>query len=105
MDFDEDEKYIDSFYCAWEDSIQLVGRMYVTSQKLIFKSHFNGRNIFFDDTILKIPLRDIIKIEKKKNAIIFDNSLLITTIKANLFFASFVYRDKAYTLIHNQLEH
>lgn len=48
---------------------------------------------------MEIPRSDIKKIEKKYNAIIFDNSISITTLNGEIFFTSLVSRDQAYDLI------
>lgn len=48
---------------------------------------------------MEIPRPDIKKIEKKYNAIIFDNSISITTLNGEIFFTSLVSRDQAYDLI------
>jgi hypothetical protein len=66
---------------------------------LFFHSRFNSSNIFFGKTKLEIPRSDIKKIEKKYNAIIFDNSISITTLNGEIFFTSIVSRDQAYDLI------
>lgn len=71
----------------------------MTTNRLFFHSRFNSSNVFFGDTKLEIPKSDILKIEKKYNAIIFDNSISITTCNGEIFLTSLVSRDKAYNLI------
>lgn len=42
--------------------------------------------------------------EKRYNALIFDNSIAITTVNGEMFFTSFFSRDEAYDLINKTLE-
>ena len=97
--FEQDEKYVSNFTCGLCDNIIISGRLYITTHQLFFHSRFNSSNIFFGDTKLEIPRTDIKKIEKKYNAIIFDNSISITTVNGEIFFTSFVSRDHAFDLI------
>ena len=41
---------------------------------------FNPKNLFFGGTFIQIPKKDILKIEKRVNAIVFDNSISLTTV-------------------------
>ena len=75
-----DETYFNSYSCGLSDKIILTGRIYITNKRLCFHSKFNPKNVFFGDTFIQIPKKDIQKIEKRSNAIIFDNSISITTI-------------------------
>ncbi|CAK57382.1 unnamed protein product (macronuclear) [Paramecium tetraurelia] len=93
------EILIASFACALSEKIQLQGRLYITNKRLFFHSSFNSNNLFFGDTILNIPKQDIMCIQKRANAYIFDNSISIFTPKGQLFFATFFQRDIAYDLI------
>ncbi|CAD8112020.1 unnamed protein product [Paramecium sonneborni] len=93
------EVLIASFACALSEKIQLQGRLYITNKRLFFHSSFNSNNLFFGDTILNIPKQDILCIQKRTNAYIFDNSISIYTPKGQLFFATFFQRDIAYDLI------
>jgi hypothetical protein len=54
--------------------------MYVTSKKLCFHSYFNDKTIIFGkDTKFMIPFKNIKRIEKKMNALVFDNSISVFT--------------------------
>jgi hypothetical protein len=97
---DPDENIYEYFSCAFEDTILLQGRLYITSKKLVFSSWFNNKTLF-GETKLIIPLIDIVKIDKKYNLKIFDNSILITTKNSEMFFTSFVYRDNCFQIIKN----
>ena len=81
------------------DKIILQGKLYITSERLCFHSKFNAENVFFGGTFIQIPKKDIIKLEKKKNGIFFDNSISITTINGEVFLTSFFQRNKAFDLI------
>jgi len=80
ISFLPDEKFFKSFSCALSDKILLTGRLYITNKRLCFHSIFNPSNVFFGDTFIQIPKKDINKIEKRFNAIVFDNSISITTV-------------------------
>lgn len=98
------EKLIDHFTCALLINYLLLhGRIYITSHRLIFHSYFNSTNLFFGETVLSIPQKDIQSIEKRKNAYFFDNSIQIQTINGNLFFTSFLHRDNCFELINTRL--
>jgi hypothetical protein len=53
---------------------------------------------------MQIPKKDIRKIEKRFNAIVFDNSISITTIHGEVFLTSFFSRNEAYDLICSALD-
>lgn len=97
--FKVSENLIESFACALSWKILLQGRIYITPSKICFYSHFNNSTLFGGDTKLIIPLADITKLEKRYNALIFDNSIAVLTKNNEFFFTSFVYRDKAYKLL------
>ena len=99
ISFVGNEKLLKTFTCALADKIILQGRLYVTNDRLCFHSKFNADNVFFGGTFIEIPKKDIIKLEKKKNGIFFDNSLSITTINGEVFLTSFFKRNKAFDLI------
>lgn len=46
-------------------------------------------------------MADVVKVEKKKNLLIIDNSLSICTVKGDLFFTSFIERDKCLRHLNN----
>jgi hypothetical protein len=100
---ESDEKVEDNFYCAYYDKILLQGKLYITNKKLVFYTWFNNKTLF-GPTKLIIPLVDIVRVEKKYNLKIFNNSIKIITKKSELFFTSFVYRDACYKMIQNYIE-
>lgn len=58
--FIEGEELLETFSCALADKIILQGRLYVTSQRVCFFSSFNPSTVFFGDTFIQIPKKDII---------------------------------------------
>ena len=60
--------------------------------------------MFFGGTFISIPKKDILKVEKRYNALIFDNSIAVTTVNGEMFFTSFFARDEAFDLINKALE-
>ncbi len=92
------EILIDSFCCAYRKSYLMQGRLYVTNRRLLF--HFK----LISETCLSVPLCEITTIEKKMSALVFPNSIEITTLKkVSLFLTSFVSRDKAFDLVSKLL--
>ncbi|KAL4463176.1 hypothetical protein ABPG74_007177 [Tetrahymena malaccensis] len=100
----EGEELKHHFSCAFAQSINLQGRIYITNKRLIFQSYFNGNNLFFNETILEIPKGDILQIHKKKNMLLFDNAIQIDVVKGSLLFTQFIYRDDAYNAILKVLQ-
>jgi hypothetical protein len=67
---------------------------------------FNSKLLFFGkDTKITIPLDDIMSLEKRINALVFDNSIaVITKDEKETFFTSFLQRDKSFELMKKVLE-
>ncbi len=95
---------IESYTCAVSWKILLHGRMYLTKSKLCFHSLFNNSTLFGGETKIVIPLEDVVHIEKKKNALIFNNSISVKTKTNEIFFTSFVYRDRAFEQLEKCLK-
>jgi len=104
--FERGEKLQDSFTCAISKKILLHGRLYITNKRLCFYSMFNNKLLFFGkDTKISIPLEDIRSLEKRINALVFDNSIaVITKINKETFLTSFLQRDKAFQVIRGVIE-
>ena len=95
---------MDEFNCGYSGNIVVTGKIYITNKRLCFYSPFNDKNIFFQSTFIQIPKDQILKIQKKHNAKIFDNSIEITkTNLETLFFTSFVSRNQCYNLMVSNL--
>jgi VAD1 Analog of StAR-related lipid transfer domain/GRAM domain len=95
---------IESFSCALSQKLLLHGRMYLTNTHICFHSYFNSTTIFGRETLISIPLSDIVGIEKRTSALIFDNALYIVTSTSNFMFKSFLYREQAYVTLENLLK-
>jgi len=67
---------------------------------------FNTKLLFFGkETKLTIPMDDILSLEKRINAYVFDNSIaVITKNEKETFFTSFFKRDKAFEIMKETLE-
>lgn len=94
----KDELIDEVFSCALLDKIVIQGKLFISNKKLGFHSYFN-RFTLLGETKMIIPKKDILRIEKRYNALIFDNSIAVITLKGEVFFTSFVFRDRAYTSI------
>jgi len=100
--YDDDEFVnINNFSCALSDKILLQGTLYITNKKLVFYSWFNSTNLF-GTTLIEIPKNDILDVTKQYN-MIFDNSLEVQTRNVNFFITSFLYRDRCYALIRENI--
>jgi hypothetical protein len=66
---------------------------------------FNNKLLFFGkDTKLTIPLDDVSSLEKRINALVFDNSIaVITKNEKETFFTSFLMRDRAFEAIKDTI--
>ena len=88
------EILFESFCCAYRKSYLMQGKLYVTNRRLLF--YFK----LINETCLSIPYNEISIVTKKLGALVFPNSIEISTTKGvSLFLTSFVSRDKAYDLI------
>lgn len=99
----KDEVIDDLFSCALLDKMLIQGKIFISNKKVCFHSYFN-RHTFLGETKMIIPKNVIIRVEKRMNAIIFDNSIAIITLKGEIFFTSFVFRDKAYISILKMIQ-
>ncbi|EAR85175.2 GRAM domain protein (macronuclear) [Tetrahymena thermophila SB210] len=90
---------VDSYSCS---NAGLHGKIYIFNTMIGFISSFNSKTLF-GDTVLVIPFNEIKQIDKKAQALIFDNAISITTKKGTLTFTSFMNRDRCYRLIKQQI--
>ena len=58
----EGEEYSKSFSCAFYDKIILQGRIYITNHRVCFHSKFNPNTVFFGETFIQVPKKDITKV-------------------------------------------
>lgn len=92
----QDEKLIDDFACALQKEILVQGRLYLSTFHISFKA-----NILGWVTNVIIPLKEIVRLEKKNTAGVFPNALAIQTLHAKYTFSSFISRDSTFELITN----
>lgn len=88
------EKLIDNFSCALSKDILVHGRMFLLENYICF-----NLNILGFVTHLVIPLREVIKIEKKSTAVLFPNGVVIKTLHQRYVFATFLSRDHTFRVI------
>ena len=99
--FEKDENILDNFNCALKDKILLQGKFFITNKRIWFKSLFNA-NTLFGKTIIMIPLKDIISIEKQ-SYLALDNSIVVETEKVSYFFTNYLSRDNCFDLLQEEL--
>lgn len=90
----EDDLLIEDYSAALQREILLHGRLYVSEGHICFSS-----NILGWVTNLVIGLDEVISVEKKSTAVIFQNGIVISTMHARNVFASLLNRDATYELI------
>ena len=86
---------VESFSCALVRKIMLQGRLYLTTTHVCFHSYFNASTIFGKDTTFVVPISEILRVEKRTYAFLFDNAIAMVTKDFELLFASFLARDQA----------
>ena len=98
--FNIEEELIESFACAMNLKILLQGTLYLTSSYYCFHSFFNHKTIIGSETKIKIPISNVKLIEKRKNVLIFDNSInIVMEDESEFFLTSFLHRDHAFDLL------
>ncbi|MBE7182384.1 MAG: hypothetical protein INR71_14470, partial [Terriglobus roseus] len=90
----EDDYLIEDYSAALQRDILLQGRMYISEGHICFSS-----NILGWVTNLVMSFDEIISVEKKATAMIFQNGVIIQTLQAKNVFASLLARDTTYDLI------
>lgn len=94
---DPKDKFITDFSCALRQNILQQGRLYILNTKICYSSKLSRE-------ILVIPVSDIISVEKRVNALIFDNAISVKTINGEIVFASFFLRDRAHQVLTQLLK-
>jgi hypothetical protein len=90
----EDDYLIEDYSAALQRDILLHGRIYISEGHVCFSS-----NILGWVTTLIMSFDEIISVEKKATAMIFQNGIIIQTLQAKNVFASLLTRDTTYDLI------
>lgn len=83
-----------AYSCALHRDFLIHGRLYVGESHLCFYA-----NIFGWVTSVVIALGDIISVDKRNTALMFPNAILVCTLHHRYFFASFLFREQAFTRI------
>ncbi|KAH3686281.1 hypothetical protein WICPIJ_002730 [Wickerhamomyces pijperi] len=90
------DRLIGDFACALQKDILVQGRLYLSSRHISFKA-----NILGWVTNVIIPLKEIVRLEKRNTAGVFPNAIAIQTLHAKYTFSSFLSRDSTFELITN----
>lgn len=95
-DLPPEEKLVDDFSCALSREILVHGRMYLSEHYLCFNSSILGWV-----TNIRIPLQEVIQIEKKSTVKLFPNGMIVRTLHHKYVFASFLSRDSVFKQVTN----
>jgi hypothetical protein len=90
----DDDYLIEDYSAALQREILLQGRLYISEGHICFSS-----NILGWVTNLVMSFDEVISVEKKSTAMIFQNGIVIQTLQARNVFASLLNRDTTYELI------
>ncbi|XP_020623293.1 GRAM domain-containing protein 1B-like isoform X2 [Orbicella faveolata] len=90
----ESEQLIVDYSCALQRDILVHGRLYISQNWLCFYA-----NIFGWETFVTIQCTEISSIRKEKTALVIPNAVQVCTETEKYFFASFISRDTAYTVL------
>jgi hypothetical protein len=90
----DDDYLIEDYSAALQREILLQGRLYISEGHICFSS-----NILGWVTNLVMSFDEVISVEKRTTAVIFQNGLVISTLQARNVFASLLNRDTTYELI------
>ncbi|TID14707.1 hypothetical protein E2P81_ATG08662 [Venturia nashicola] len=90
----DDDYLIEDYSAALQREILLHGRLYISEGHICFSS-----NILGWVTNLVMGFDEVISVEKKSTAMIFQNGIVIQTLQARNVFASLLSRDLTYDLI------
>ncbi|XP_048589080.1 protein Aster-B isoform X2 [Nematostella vectensis] len=93
-DLPDSEQLIVDYSCALQRDILVHGRLYISQNWLCFYA-----NIFGWETFVTINCSEVISIRKEKTALVIPNAIQISTEGEKYFFASFISRDTAFTVL------
>jgi hypothetical protein len=79
------------YNCAFEREVLWQGKMYITANYVSFYGMIFGKT-----SIITLPLREVVCIEKKNTVGMFPNAIRISTLDTKYVFSSFLKRDSAY---------
>lgn len=95
-DLPSNERLVDDFSCALSREILVQGRMYLSEHYVCFNSSILGWV-----TNIRIPLQEVIQIEKRSTAKLFPNGMIVRTLHRKYVFASFLSRDLVFRQVTN----
>lgn len=93
-DLPDSEQLIVDYSCALQRDILVHGRLYISQNWLCFYA-----NIFGWETFVTIRCSEVNSIRKEKTALVIPNAVQVCTETEKYFFASFISRDTAYTVL------
>lgn len=94
-DLTPDVVLVDLYNCALVRDIPIQGKLYLTMKYICFHSNALGRVVN-----RVIPLKDLVKLEKKSTIGLFPNGIVIRTLSDLYLFLTFYSRDATYDLIY-----
>ena len=89
---------LNTYSCALQKKILLQGTMYLTPAHICFRSVFNASTLVGRDTIVVIPIKDIVRLEKR-NIVFFPTGIAVIMRETEIVFGSFMKRDAVITAI------
>lgn len=78
--------------CALQNKILLQGTMYLTASHICFRSVFNSSTLVGRDTVVVIPVKDVVRLEKR-NIVFFPTGIAVVMKDTEVVFGSFMKRD------------
>jgi len=84
--------------CALQNKILLQGTMYLTPSHICFRSVFNSSTLVGRDTIVVIPVKDIVRLEKR-SIVFFPTGIAVVMKDTEVVFGSFMKRELAIAAI------
>ncbi|KAK9450859.1 uncharacterized protein V1518DRAFT_431545 [Limtongia smithiae] len=91
----EEDSLIEDYGCALSREILLQGRLYISEQHICFNS-----NILGWVTNLVISFDEVMSLEKRTTAGLFQNAIMVQTLHARNVFASLISRDSTFDLMY-----
>ena len=78
--------------CALQSTILLQGTMYITASHICFRSKFNASTLVGRETKVVIPIKDIVRLEKR-SILLFPTGIAVVMKDAEIVFGSVMKRD------------
>lgn len=94
---------LNTYSCALQKKILLQGTMFLTPAHICFRSVFNSSTIVGSNTIVVIPIKDIVRLEKR-NIVFFPTGIAVIMRETEIVFGSFMKRDAVITAIEVMMD-